>query len=36
MRQLFNIDLKKISSSSSQEALDRKKFGIIFKNWITK
>ena len=25
MEQLFNIDLKKISSASSQEALERKK-----------
>ena len=30
MRQLFNIDLKKISSSSSQEALDRKKIWNYF------
>ena len=30
MEQLFNIDLKKISSSSKKEALDRKKNFELF------
>ena len=38
MEQLFNIDFKKISSSSEKEALKRKKkfFELFFKNWSTK
>ena len=37
MEQLFNIDLKKISSSSKKEALDRKKnFELFLKKRTTK
>ena len=36
MEQLLNIDLEKISNSSKQEAIDRKKFRIIFKDWFSK
>ena len=37
MEQLFNIDLKKIPTSSKKDSLERKKkFWIIFKKWPTK
>ena len=35
MKQLFDIDLKKIPNSSQNEELERKKLRIIFKNWFT-
>ena len=37
MEQLFNIDFKKISTTSKKEAIERKKnFDLFFKNRSTK
>ena len=36
MEQLFNIDLKKISTNSKKELDERKKSKFIFRKWSSK
>ena len=36
MEQLLNIDFDKISTSSNEEILERKKSKIIFRIWFSK